>query len=64
MTDAPFSILDQLMDSDAPRLTSPEELRALCSELELHGAYQILAWRHKADHGGMIEIEITWAAPK
>ena len=58
-----FSILDRLADSDDPRLVMTQELKALCNELELHGAYQILAWRREAERGGQIEIIITYESP-
>jgi hypothetical protein len=56
----PFTILDRLADSDAPHLVSPAELRMFCNELEMFGAYQILAWRREADNGGQIEIVVTY----
>jgi len=59
-----FSILDRLSDSDAPRLVTAQELISLCNELELHGAYQILAWRREADRGGQIEIMVTYETPE
>jgi hypothetical protein len=60
----PFSVIDRLADSDDPRLVTAQELKALCSELELHGAYQILAWRRDADRGGQIEIIISYETPR
>jgi hypothetical protein len=56
----PFTILDRLADSDRPYHSSPMELRILCHELEMHEAYDILAWRREADKGGQIEITITY----
>lgn len=64
MSNAPLSILDQLVDYDNPHLTSLAELRALCDQLELYGAYQILTRHREADRGGLIEIEITYEKPK
>ena len=54
-----FSILPHLSD-DRPYQGSPAELRILASELELHGMYQIQFWRREADHGGQIEIVVTY----
>lgn len=36
----------------------------LANELEMHGAYQIEGWRREADHGGQIEIVVTYEKPK
>ena len=57
---APFTILDRLADSDAPRLVTADELSEFCAELEGYEAYQILAWKRDADRGGQIEFVITY----
>jgi hypothetical protein len=57
---ASFSILDKLADSSLPRLVSPAELRMFCNELDVHGEYQILAWKREGDHSDQVEIYITY----
>lgn len=59
-----FSIHDRLPDTGARCLGSPKDLRILANELELHGAYQIEFWTREAEHGGQIEILVTYEAPK
>jgi hypothetical protein len=61
---AQFSILDRLADSNRSIQCSAADLRILAYELESHGAYQIDIWRREADHGGAIEIVVTYETPK
>jgi hypothetical protein len=57
---APFTILERLADSDRPYLASPRELRELANELELHGGYQIQAWKREGDDSERVEIFVTF----
>jgi hypothetical protein len=63
LTREPFMLLERLSDSDDPRLITAADLRIFCHELELHGAYQILAWRREGNRGGQVEIVITYETP-
>ena len=64
LSNKPFSILDQLADPDSMHFMSPSDLRILATELEIHGAYQILYGLREGDKMDQIEIFVSYEKKK